>query len=77
MKWAAEQVRRGATLPPAVVLRLLDAHHANLLAQQNDRHMVAVAQVEMARAIVALRGEVARLRSVPWWRRLWLRVRGW
>lgn len=89
-KWAAEQVRRGALLPPAIQADLFESRVDSCLALKADCLLFATMACELAREIERLEAEVEKLGEarpspppeppqrppLPWWRRAWIRLRG-
>lgn len=79
-KWAAEQLRKGMVLPPAIQAKVYDARYASCLSLKADLLMFSQMSCDLAREIVALQEGMARLQAprAPWWRRLftsWRRSR--
>lgn len=66
IEWASAQLRQGATLPPGVVLGLLDKHLQSCKMMRAHTHLVAT--------LVCTAIEVPAAEPVTWWRRAWLAV---
>lgn len=68
LEWPIEQLRRGRSLPPTSLIGLLEAH-------QRSCRATAGALLLSSTLIAEAQGQPSTPVVLPWWRRMWLRLR--